>query len=102
MTARQIVLLSIIFLLVFCAPATGENGNAKSPPDAQAPSVEIVDDMAVYMKNEAAQVKKDLKHQANTLIKHTPLGWDVNTLDYAFEQAVMLPARLPQLAVPYF
>jgi potassium-dependent mechanosensitive channel len=102
MSARQIILFSVIFLMLFCEQATGDYGNGKSPPDAQAPSVEIVDDMAVYMKNEAAQVKKDLKHQANTLIKHTPLGWDVNTLDYAFEQAVMLPARFPQLAAHIF
>ncbi|MDO8971390.1 MAG: hypothetical protein Q7U74_11925, partial [Saprospiraceae bacterium] len=87
----------VIFPMLFCAPVMGENGIAKSPAEAQTPSVELLDDMAVYMKQEAAQVKKDLTHQAQSLFQHTPLGWDIKTLDYAIQQAAMLPARVPQL-----
>ncbi len=97
MLSRQIVFLTVIFLMLFSAPVMGENSKANPPADAQAPSVELMDDMAGYVKQEAAQVKKDLKHQANSLFKHTPLGWDLNTLEFAFRQAVMLPTRIPQL-----
>ena len=97
MSVRQMILLIVIFPMLYCAPVMGENGTAKSPADTQTPSVELLDDMAVYMKQEAAQVKKDLTHQAQSLFQHTPLGWDMKTLDYAIQQAAMLPARVPQL-----
>jgi len=97
MSTRRIVLLIVMLSMLFGAPVMGGNGNVKSPADAQTPSVELMDNMAVYMKQEAAQVKKDLKYQAQSLFEHTPLGWNVKTLEYAFRQAVMLPTRGPQL-----
>ena len=97
MSTRHIVLMTLIFLLSLCTPGMGEDGHAKSTADTPVPSVELMDNMSVYMKKEADQVKKDLKHQAQSLFEHTPLGWDTKTIDYTFRQAVMLPGRLPEL-----
>jgi potassium-dependent mechanosensitive channel len=97
MSTRHIVLMTLIFLVSVCAPAMGEDGIPKSSAKPPAPSVELMDNMSVYMQKEAAQVKKDLKHQAQSLFEHTPLGWDTKTIDYSFSQAVMLPGRVPEL-----
>lgn len=97
MSPRQLIAFIVIFPLFFCIPAMAEDNKVNPSADVQIPSVELLDDMAVYMKKEAAQVKKDLTQQAQTLFEHTPLGWDLKTLDDAFHQAVMLLSRLPEL-----
>ncbi|MGB9499886.1 MAG: mechanosensitive ion channel family protein [Dissulfuribacterales bacterium] len=92
----------VLFLLIFCwflmlvAPfAWGDAGNAQPPSEAKSSPVEFSSDGADSMKSEAAQVTEELKDQARSLFAHTPLGWDLNTLDYTYQQAVSLPGKLP-------
>lgn len=68
----------------------------KGQPVEESPiKVGFFDDMTGTMKREAAQVSEDLKGQAVSLFARTPLGWDTDTLGYAYRQAVSLPGKAP-------
>ncbi len=78
-----------LILVAFSTPAAAEE---KAPPP-----VGIAGDMSDSMKEGAVMVRQELTTQAKTLFEHTPLGWNINTLEYAYLQAVSLPGKLPKL-----
>src|SRR6056297_1318624 len=61
------------------APESGEQADMAAEPQADG-AVRLSDDVTGSMKREAAQVTKDLSHQARSLFTHTPLGWDFQTI----------------------
>ena len=73
------------------APAPAED---QSQAPAEAP-VAVADKVGDSMRQEAAQVSADLRDQARSLFERKPLGWDIDTLEYAYNQLLALPARLP-------
>ncbi len=82
-------------------PAFGSAGQpAEAPSEATAPAetpppVAVPDNLGDSMRQEAAQVSADLRDQARSLFERKPLGWDIDTLEYAYDQLLALPARLP-------
>ena len=95
---------SVLFLLIFCgfmmlvAPfARVDAGTAAQVSDEKSSPISFSGDVTDSMKSEAAQVTAELKDQARSLFEHTPLGWDLNTLDYIYDQALSLPGKLPVL-----
>lgn len=54
--------------------------------------------MGQAMKREAAMVKKDLAQKAYSLFERKPLGWDLDTIQYAYQAMLSLPSRIPSLA----
>jgi small-conductance mechanosensitive channel len=84
-----VVLFMGFALLAFPAPTTAE--------EKAAPPVSIAGDMSGSMKQGAVKVGQELTTQAKTLFEHTPLGWNINTLEYAYLQAISLPGKIPEL-----
>ncbi len=92
----------VLFFLIFCGilmlavpSAWGGAGSVVPPSDEKSSPAAFSGDVTDSMKSEAAQVAAELKDQARSLFAHTPLGWDLNTLDYTYQQAVSLPGKLP-------
>ncbi len=76
-----------------------KHGQAPADPvsEGAGPLIGFSGDAAGSMKQEAARVKKNLGHQARSIFIHTPLGWNLDTLDYLSRQVLRLPAKLPAL-----
>jgi potassium-dependent mechanosensitive channel len=92
----KIFFLVLILISACIPPVMAENGETRPSAESQMAPIDFMDDMSVLIKHEAAQVKKDLRHQARSLFEHTPLGWDLDTIHYALQEAVMLPVRVPE------
>ena len=45
---------------------------------------------------EAEQVKEEIQQQVFILARWTPLGWNLNTIDYLYKWLLSLPMRLPE------
>ncbi|MBC2715968.1 MAG: mechanosensitive ion channel [Desulfobacteraceae bacterium] len=90
-----ILLIVSLFLLTGLLPAFGDAGEPVSVAEKNKASIAFADNMTESMKWGAEQVTDDLKDQARSLFEHTPLGWDVDTLDYFSDQALSLPTKLP-------
>ncbi len=76
-------------------PVFGDSGEPAVPVENSPPPIGFSGDMADSMMQGAGQVTNDLKDQARSLFEYTPLGWDTNTLEYLYEQALALPLKLP-------
>ncbi|MDA3897301.1 MAG: mechanosensitive ion channel [Desulfobacteraceae bacterium] len=93
----------LIFLFVVLAQLTGAFpvfGDSAEPVPAvkeDKAAIAFADNMTDSMKRGAEQVTDDLRDQARSLFEYTPLGWDVDTLEYLYEQALDLPGKLPVL-----
>ncbi|MFC1580202.1 mechanosensitive ion channel family protein [Thermodesulfobacteriota bacterium] len=61
------------------------------------PSVSLSEDMGQAMMWEAAKVREDLGQRAQSLFEREPLGWDSETIQYAYATVLSLPSRLPGL-----
>jgi len=44
---------------------------------------------------EAEQVKEEIQQQVVVLARWTPLGWDIETIDYLYTWLLSLPLRIP-------
>ncbi len=82
--------------------APAPNTPATDPPapaasDADRPAIGLTENMADSMRRGASQVTDDLRDQARSLFERTPLGWDMDTLVYVYEQSLALPLKLPEL-----
>ena len=73
-----------------------ESGAAETQETASA-LVGFNENVTDSMRRGAEQVTEDLKIQARSLSERTPLGWDMDTLAYVYEQALTLPLKLPEL-----
>ncbi|MCD6586237.1 MAG: hypothetical protein J7K96_10785, partial [Desulfobacteraceae bacterium] len=91
-----IFLIVCLVQLAGTLPALGDSGEPAVPMEGDRAPIVFSGDMADSMKRGAEQVTDDLRNQARSLFEYTPLGWDINTLDYLYEQALSLPAKLPQ------
>ncbi len=95
---RIIVILFFLMLSVSTTTPGSVAAEETEPVDSSPPiPVSFFDDVTGSMKREAAQVSEDLRGQAASLFAHTPLGWDTDTLVYAYRQAVSLPGKVPDL-----
>jgi len=100
MKNTQILLIFLIVCLLQWAGQPDAFGNADVPGGAAGTnesSISFAGDMTDSMKRGAEQVSEDLKDQARSLFEYTPLGWDLKTLDYLYDQALALPGKLPVL-----
>ena len=73
---------------VFAAVEQGSSEKDKKP------SVSFSHEMGQAMKREAAKVKKDLEEKAQSLFEREPLGWDLDTIHYAYVTVLSLPSRV--------
>jgi small-conductance mechanosensitive channel len=75
--------------------------SAAEPKDAagdkEPPSISISEDMGKAIAKEAAGVKEEIQKQARALFTRTPLGWDLETIDYLYTWLLSLPLRVPEL-----
>jgi len=95
---KKIIRLAVglVVLLAFSAPghpADKEQAN----PDAEKPMISISKEMDDVLAKEAAGLKTQLRQQAQALFKRTPLGWDLETIDYLYRWLLSLPLRVPEL-----
>lgn len=94
------LLIAWILLLMMAPgamPAETVVGEENDQPASETPlKVGFFDDVTGAMKREATQVSDELRGQAVSLFAHTPLGWDTDTLFYAYRQAVSLPGKAPE------
>lgn len=102
MTKNRLIL--VLFWVLWGAvclpggPAFAITGDAAAPAgEAVNPPVSFAGDMAGSMKRGAEQVTEDLREEARSLFEYTPLGWNLDTLNYLYDQALSLPGRLPAL-----
>ena len=58
--------------------------------------ISISEDMGDTMVREASRVKEEFEKQARSLFERTPLGWNWQTIDYLYKQALGLPLKIPQ------
>ena len=84
-------------LLTVSMPVFGDASEPVRVPEKNKAPVAFSDNVADSMKRGAEEVTEDLKDQARSLFEYTPLGWDIDTLDYLYEQALSLPGKLPVL-----
>lgn len=90
--------LAVCFVQVTAGqPAFGSAGQpAEATTTAGIPApIVMSDSVGDSMGQEAPQVSADLRDQARSLFERKPLGWDINTLEYAYDQFLALPAKLP-------
>lgn len=97
---KQMLVLFIIFWVLPVVmpgtfPAFADAGGEQTPAIDKKEAVTFAGDMTGSMMRGAGQVSDDLRVQARSLFEHTPLGWDLTTLDYLYEQALALPLKLP-------
>jgi potassium-dependent mechanosensitive channel len=102
MTISRILLIWFFLMLAAGMAAPGSitaegTGHLEQADSSPAVRVGFFNDVTGSMRREAAQVSEDIKGQAASLFVHTPLGWDTDTLVYAYRQGVSLPGRAPEL-----
>ena len=84
-----------LLLISLCWPASGLAKTPKGAPADDKPEITITEDMGEAAKREAAKVKKEIEKRAKTLFKRTPLGWDLQTAQYFFQETVSIPSKIP-------
>jgi small-conductance mechanosensitive channel len=92
-----IILIVCLVQLTGALPAFSDAGDSAAPTESKRSLVIFSDNMPDSMKHGAEQVTEDLRDQARSLFEYTPLGWDFDTLEYLYEQALDLPGKLPVL-----
>jgi small-conductance mechanosensitive channel len=92
-----IFLIICLVQLAGAVSAFSSAGDSEAVADREMAPVAFSDNVTDSMKRGAEQVTDDLRDQARSLFEYTPLGWDINTLDYLYEQALSLPGKLPVL-----
>ena len=65
--------------------------------DAEKPMISISSEMDDVLAKEAAGLKAELRKQAQAFFTRTPLGWDLETIDYLYRWLLSLPLRVPEL-----
>ena len=90
------VLVCLVHLAV-SVPAFGESPAPAEKEEGAGTLFSFSSDMANSLRLGADQVTDDLRDNALSMFERTPLGWDMDTLRYLYEQALYLPAKLPAL-----
>jgi small-conductance mechanosensitive channel len=94
---RRVSFLAALAVLV-CLPASSVASDAPaSGKPEEAPILSLSKDMDDVLFKEAAQVTAELKNQVRILSQWTPLGWDLETLNYLYKWTLTLPLRMPEL-----
>lgn len=87
------IVLSVLFMTAGMSPAADEKQPAET---GKKPTLSLSGDMGKAMIQEAAKVKDEFERQAKSLFERTPLGWDLETVDYLFEKIFSLPREIPK------
>ena len=87
----------LLILLLLLSGSVAEAGDtSKAEPAAEGPKIAVTENMGEAIVKEAEQVKEDIQQQVIVLARWTPLGWDLNTIDYLYKWALSLPLRIPE------
>lgn len=87
---------ALSFLLPLPAFGAASDAPAADKPE-EAPVISLSKDMDDVLFKEAAQVTAELKKQVRLLSQWTPLGWDLETINYLYKWVLTLPLRMPEL-----
>ncbi|MBF0450631.1 MAG: mechanosensitive ion channel [Candidatus Magnetomorum sp.] len=58
-------------------------------------SLKITDDVAAKMAREAVNVGEQIQSKARSLFEHSPLGWDIHTIQSIYQWCLKLPLNIP-------
>ena len=94
--AFALALLACLSAAICIRPATAADAPAEQKP-AETPVISLSRDIDGALIKEAAEVTAELKKQFLVLLKWTPLGWDLKTIDYLYKWFLSLPLRIPEL-----
>jgi len=99
-THKPVFFVFFLVCLVHLAGALPAFCETQSPAEQTEDSdalIKFSSDVADSMKRGAGLVTDDLRGRARSLVERTPLGWDIDTLEYLYEHAFDLPGKLPAL-----
>ena len=88
-------LLLAVGILVLGAAALAAD-TPKAEPEPESPTIAVTENMGEALIKEAEQVKEDIQQQVFILARWTPLGWNLNTIDYLYKWLLSLPMRIPE------
>ena len=86
----------LIFSVLILSAAALAADTPKAEPEPESPTITVTENMGEALIKEAEQVKEDIQQQVFILARWTPLGWDLNTIDYLYKWLLSLPMRIPE------
>ena len=87
-------IVCLIFLFIFNLKAYGLQNKGEIITD-QKDSITINENIGDAMLREAHQVSKEFKQQTLSIFERTPLGWNLDTIDFLSEWIISLPLKIP-------
>lgn len=95
---RALIVFLTLSVLLPAVMRAAEVSESQTPQKQDTPpTLSLAEDMGEAMRREVDRVGEEFQQQALSLFKHTPLGWDENTLVSLYEFALSLPLRFPEL-----
>ena len=86
----------LVFSVLILSAAALADDSPKAEPETESPTISVTENMGEALIKEAEQVKEDIQQQVFILARWTPLGWNLNTIDYLYKWLLSLPMRLPE------
>ncbi|MGD8368430.1 MAG: mechanosensitive ion channel [Desulfobacterales bacterium] len=90
-----------VFIVLWAAVGFAAGGSPAAPPagaDQRSGSpVVFSNDISNSMMAEAARVGEEFHTNARSLFARTPLGWDLDTIDYIVVQVTSIPRNIPSI-----
>jgi len=86
----------LVFGVLILSGAALAADTPKAEPEPESPTIAVTENMGEALIKEAEQVKEDIQQQVVVLARWTPLGWDIETIDYLYTWLLSLPLRIPE------
>jgi small-conductance mechanosensitive channel len=88
----------VVLILFFCGSGWMYAAEVKTPSaDTGKAAITPSKDMGKALKTETKKVKKDLKKNARLYFDRKPLGWNIETIQNIYRNALFFPDKVPDL-----
>jgi len=90
------MILAVVVVLVVMPAVLAADKTSASDQKAS-PTISISEEMGDAMVQKAKSVKEQLEQRTKSLFQRSPMGWNLETIDYLYQWLLKLPLRVPDL-----
>ena len=96
-TSLKIAVILLLAVFLTTAPCAGAEEKTDTVEKKNAHPIALSEEMEDVMIREATKVKEEFQQQVRLLFDSSPLGWDLNTINYLYNLTLSLPGKIPVL-----